>query len=154
MKKLYSAIAFAAAFGLAGCSTNKPAEPAAQPVEAQPVEQAPQVTEEEVVIDTTFYFEFDSSELTSEARSALTLHAEQLTASPRAIRLEGHADERGSREYNMALGERRANAVRDFLVLQGVDSSAIETISYGEERPAETGAGEMSWSKNRRVELK
>ena len=70
------------------------------------------------------------------------------------LRLEGHADERGSREYNMALGERRANAVRDFLVLQGVDASIIETISYGEERPAETGSYESSWSANRRVELK
>ncbi|BCD99080.1 peptidoglycan-associated lipoprotein Pal [Marinagarivorans cellulosilyticus] len=156
MKKMYSAIAFAAAFGLmTGCSSNKPTETVApevvEPVETETVEQ---VIEEPVVIDTTFYFEFDSSDLTTAARAALMLHAEQLSASPRSVRLEGHADERGSREYNMALGERRANAVRDYLVLQGVDAASIETVSYGEESPAEMGSGEMSWSKNRRVELK
>lgn len=156
MKKIYSAIAFAAAFGLVtGCSSNKPTETAApevvEPVETEVVEQ---VIEEPVVIDTTFYFEFDSANLNTAARAALMLHAEQLNANPRSIRLEGHADERGSREYNMALGERRANAARDFLVLQGVDASMIETVSYGEERPAVMGGGEMAWSKNRRVELK
>lgn len=101
-----------------------------------------------------FYFEFDQSTLTSEARAALTIHAEALNLSPRAVRLEGHADERGSREYNMALGERRANAVRDFLILQGVSADLIESISYGEERPAQQGSNEASWSANRRVELK
>jgi len=156
MKKLYSAVAFAAAFGLmTGCSSNKPTEPT-EPQVVQPVEDevVQEVIEEPVVIDTTFYFEFDSAVLTSAARAALMLHAEQLTASPRSVRLEGHADERGSREYNMALGERRANAVRDFLVLQGVNGANIETVSYGEERPASMGSGESSWSKNRRVELK
>lgn len=156
MKKTYSAIAFAAAFGLlAGCSSNKPVEEVvAQPVVEPVVEELPEVIEEAVVIDTTFYFEFDSAQLTSSARAALMLHAEQLTSSPRAVRLEGHADERGSREYNMALGERRANAVRNFLVLQGVSAASIETVSYGEERPASMGASESSWSQNRRVELK
>jgi peptidoglycan-associated lipoprotein len=101
-----------------------------------------------------FYFAFDQSILDSDARAALTVHAEVLKNSPRSLRLEGHADERGSREYNMALGERRANAARDFLVLQGVDASLIETVSYGEESPAQTGSYEGSWSKNRRVELK
>ncbi|WNO08109.1 peptidoglycan-associated lipoprotein Pal [Teredinibacter sp. KSP-S5-2] len=105
-------------------------------------------------VDTVFYFDFDQSILRSESRSALMLHAEALKAEPRNVRLEGHADERGSREYNMALGERRANAVRDFLVLQGVDSNLIETVSYGEERPAEVGSYDSAWSKNRRVELK
>ena len=155
MKKMYSAIAFAAAFGLmTGCSSNKPTETTPEvvaPVETETVEQ---VVEETVVIDTTFYFEFDSATLTTAARAALMLHAEQLSASPRSVRLEGHADERGSREYNMALGERRANAVRDYLVLQGVSSASIETVSYGEERAAQMGSGEMVWSKNRRVELK
>lgn len=105
-------------------------------------------------VATVFYFDFDQSTLKADARSALMIHAESLKAKPRSIRLEGHADERGSREYNMALGERRANAVRDFLVLQGVDSYLIETISYGEERPASVGSDEGSWSQNRRVELK
>ncbi|GAA5315281.1 MAG: hypothetical protein AseanaTS_04860 [Candidatus Pelagadaptatus aseana] len=101
-------------------------------------------------LDTVFYFDFDQSVLKPEARAALTAHAAQLKASPRSVRLEGHADERGTREYNMALGERRAKAVRDFLVLQGVDSSNLETISYGEERLASSSSHEM----NRRVELK
>lgn len=105
-------------------------------------------------VATVFYFDFDKATLKADARSALMIHAESLKAKPRSIRLEGHADERGSREYNMALGERRANAVRDFLVLQGVDSYLIETISYGEERPASVGSDEGSWSQNRRVELK
>ena len=87
------------------------------------------------------------------ARAALIAHSEYLRTSSKSVRLEGHGDERGTREYNMALGERRANAVRDFLVLQGVNSSSIETVSYGEERPAESGNEETSWSKNRRVEL-
>ncbi|WP_053981398.1 peptidoglycan-associated lipoprotein Pal [Marinagarivorans algicola] len=155
MKKLYSAVAFAAAFGLmTGCSSNKPVETVEEVVEPVVVETVEDTVEEAVVIDTTFYFEFDSADLTMAARAALMLHAEQLAASPRAVRLEGHGDERGSREYNMALGERRANAVRDFLVIQGVNAGSLETVSYGEERPAEMGSGEMVWSKNRRVELK
>lgn len=104
-------------------------------------------------VDHVFYFEFDQSILSSEARAALTVHAEVIRNESRSVRLEGHADERGSREYNMALGERRANAVRDYLVLQGVDASQIETVSYGEERPAEVGSYDSAWSKNRRTEL-
>lgn len=103
---------------------------------------------------TVFYFGFDESTLDPEARAALRIHAENLRQNPEQVRLEGHTDERGSREYNMALGERRANAVRDFLVLQGVDSSLIETVSYGEERPAVMGSYEGAWEQNRRVELK
>lgn len=105
-------------------------------------------------LETVFYFDFDKAVLKPEARAALTAHAEILKSSPRSVRLEGHADERGTREYNMALGERRANAVRDFLVLQGVGASDLEVISYGEERPVSLASDEMSWAKNRRVELK
>jgi peptidoglycan-associated lipoprotein len=111
-------------------------------------------TEEQEELQTTFYFAFDESTLRPDARAALTAHAQRLRENPQQVRLEGHADERGSREYNMALGERRANAVRDFLVLQGVDSSLIETVSYGEERPAVMGSYEGAWQQNRRVELK
>jgi peptidoglycan-associated lipoprotein len=73
---------------------------------------------------------------------------------PRSIRLEGHADERGTREYNMALGESRGNAVKEFMVLQGVSPSMIEVISYGEEQAASFGSSDAAWSMNRRVELK
>lgn len=104
--------------------------------------------------DTVFYFEFDSAVIDSESRAALITHAEKIKASGAEVRLEGHADERGTREYNIALGERRANAVSDFLALQGVSRSQIEAISYGEEYPAMTGSSQASYAKNRRVELK
>jgi len=70
-----------------------------------------------------------------------------------SVRLEGHADERGTREYNLALGERRANAVQAYLIAQGVSRSQMEVISYGEEKPADSGHDEGSWTKNRRVEI-
>ena len=101
-----------------------------------------------------FYFDFDQSSLTYEARAALDAYAAVLRDNPRAIRLEGHADERGTREYNIALGERRAQSVADYLTTSGVSSSLIETVSYGEERPAVPGTGDSAWSQNRRVELK
>jgi len=105
-------------------------------------------------VDTVFYFDFDKSILKPEARAALSIHAERLISYPQNTRLEGHADERGSREYNMALGERRANAVKEFLVLQGVNPAILEVISYGEERPQVLDSNEQAWAMNRRVELK
>ena len=105
-------------------------------------------------LQSVVYFDFDQSMLGSETRAILIAHAEALKSAPRSVRLEGHADERGSREYNMALGERRGNAVRDFLILQGVDSSLLETISYGEEYPAVLGSFENAYEQNRRVEIK
>lgn len=104
-------------------------------------------------LDTIIYFDFDQATLKPDARALLLAHAERLKENPTEVRLEGHADERGSREYNMALGERRANAVRDFLVLQGVRRSDLEVVSYGEERPLAMGSTESAWSKNRRVEI-
>lgn len=104
--------------------------------------------------DRVFYFDFDQAILKPESLAALRIHAQRLLSSPVNVRLEGHADERGSREYNMALGERRATAVKEFLVLQGVDPSLMEVISYGEERPAAIGSTEADWALNRRVELK
>lgn len=104
--------------------------------------------------DTVFYFEYDKAILKPEARAALTAHAGVLRNNGRNVRLEGHADERGTREYNMALAERRANSVKEFLVLQGVSAGQIEVISYGEERPAAFGSNEDAWALNRRVEMK
>ena len=101
----------------------------------------------------TFYFEFDSSNLTVEARQALDAHIALLRTNDRSIRLDGHTDERGTRDYNMALGERRANSVRDYMVVNGIASYRIETVSYGEEQPVAYGSGEENWSQNRRVEL-
>jgi peptidoglycan-associated lipoprotein len=101
----------------------------------------------------TVYFDFDMSTLTPATRRVLDAHIALLKETDGSVRLEGHADERGTREYNMALGERRANAVADYMVVNGISRSRIETVSYGEERPAVEGSNEAAWSKNRRVEL-
>jgi len=100
------------------------------------------------------YFDFDQDTIRPDAREVLMVHSARLVKSGEKVVLEGHADERGTREYNMALGERRAKAVRDFLVLQGVDRAKIEVVSYGEERPADASHSELAWAKNRRVEIK
>ena len=105
-------------------------------------------------VGNVFYFDFDSYNLRPDAIDALNAHIAALQGNDRTVRLEGHTDERGTREYNMALGERRANAVRDFMVANGIGSHRIETVSYGEERPVAYGSGEANWSQNRRVELK
>jgi peptidoglycan-associated lipoprotein len=102
----------------------------------------------------TIYFDFDSSEIKPEFTDLLGAHAHYLASNASIrVRLEGNTDERGSREYNIGLGERRAQAVRRALMLQGVSESQITTVSYGEERPAVTGHTEEAWSRNRRVEL-
>jgi len=100
------------------------------------------------------YFEFDSSELRAEDTETVTRHARQLAENAGLqVRLEGHADERGSREYNIGLGERRSQTVRRMLLIQGASASQISTVSFGEERPAEFGNTEDAYSKNRRVEI-
>jgi len=100
------------------------------------------------------YFDFDSSEIKGAGTDVVAAHAKYLaTHSGIRVRLEGHTDERGSREYNIGLGERRAQAVRRALLLQGATDAQISTVSYGEERPAISGHDEAAWSKNRRVEI-
>jgi len=96
-------------------------------------------------------FGFDSSELTSGSQATLNRQAAFLAARPALrITIEGHCDERGTREYNLALGERRASVVRDYLVARGINAARIKTISYGKERPAAVGSNEAAWAKNRR----
>jgi peptidoglycan-associated lipoprotein len=100
------------------------------------------------------YFDFDESDIRPDYHDVLRAHADYLLGNGQAVlTIEGHADERGSREYNIALGERRAKAVVRFLEAEGVSASQLNTVSYGEERPADTGYGEASWSLNRRAEL-
>ena len=102
----------------------------------------------------TIYFEFDSAKLTSESIEILETHGNFVAGHGEvSVRLEGHADERGSREYNIALGDRRAQSVRRVLMFQGASSDQVETVSYGEEQPIMSGHDEESWDKNRRVEL-
>ncbi|MGB0359765.1 MAG: peptidoglycan-associated lipoprotein Pal, partial [Litorivicinaceae bacterium] len=118
------------------------------------VAAAEQLRKDAMAADTLFFFEFDRSDLKQEALDDLDAHAKYLSADRAAkVRLEGHADERGTRAYNLALGERRANAVARYLVIQGVNRSQIETVSYGEERPLSLSRDDNGWSRNRRVEL-
>ena len=100
------------------------------------------------------YFEYDSTQISSDYRSAIEAHSLYLQQNPNTyIILEGHADERGSREYNLALGESRAKAVKQQMLLLGATSNQIRLVSYGEERPANDGHDDMSWQQNRRVEI-
>jgi peptidoglycan-associated lipoprotein len=100
------------------------------------------------------YFDFDSAEIRPEFVAVVAAHAHAIAANASIrVRLEGHTDERGSPEYNIGLGERRAQAVRRALLLQGVAEAQVATVSYGEERPAVTGQTEADWAKNRRVEF-
>lgn len=102
----------------------------------------------------TVYFDYDQSSLQDTDLAVLKAHASYLAKHADAkVRLDGHADERGTPEYNMALGERRANAVALFLKTNGVKDSQLETVSFGEEKPAVDGHDEAAWAKNRRVEI-
>ncbi|MCB1756439.1 MAG: peptidoglycan-associated lipoprotein Pal, partial [Gammaproteobacteria bacterium] len=101
-----------------------------------------------------FYFEYDQASIHPEDLDTLASHGQYIASSPNArVRLEGHTDERGTREYNVALGENRAKAVERILQLQGVRPNQISILSFGEEQPAEDGHDEKSWSLNRRVEI-
>ncbi len=103
-------------------------------------------------LDAVIYFEFDSSEVRPQDQDIVARHAMQLANDTRLrVRLEGHADERGSREYNIGLGERRSQAVRQMLLIQGVSAGQIQTVSFGEERPIAMGSSESDYAQNRRV---
>ena len=100
----------------------------------------------------TVYFGFDSSELNTDSQMMLDRQAAFLNVNPTLVVIvEGHADERGTREYNLALGDRRAVAVRDYLLAKGLNSARIRTVSYGKERPVVEGSNDTAWSKNRRA---
>jgi peptidoglycan-associated lipoprotein len=100
------------------------------------------------------YFNYDKSDLSQNARNTLSQNANALKSSPNTnVSIEGHCDERGSAEYNLALGERRAKAAQQYLVTLGVQPDRLSTVSYGEEKPAAAGHNEAAWAKNRRVEF-
>ena len=125
---------------------NAAAQVAAQKQQAQKAAQA---------LAHVIYFDFDQATIKAEFRTALNGHAAYLSQNPSAkIVLEGHADERGTREYNIALGERRGNAVSRYLVVQGVSIASIEVVSFGEERPVNSGSDSASLAENRRVEVR
>lgn len=131
-------------------TTPPPRSPAAQPETNE--NGLPFVPGTTNLIPRTYYFEFDRSVLSREDLESLQLHANFLRNNPdRSVVVEGHADERGTREYNLALGERRADSIRTFLVSAGVSPRQIEIVSYGEERPEDPGHDESAWSRNRRA---
>lgn len=113
-----------------------------------------QIRAQNALRQTVFYFDFDVAEFQPSDRETLTYHARDLAANPsKRVRLEGHADERGTREYNLALGERRANGILNYFIVNGAARSQIEVVSYGEERPGQSGQTEQAYSQNRRVEV-
>jgi peptidoglycan-associated lipoprotein len=132
--------------------TSTPAEDSSVTGGAMSAEQ--RAREEAIRTGTIVYFDYDRAEIKPEFVPVVAAHAKYLNGgAERKVRLEGHSDERGSREYNIGLGERRAQAVRRALMLQGVSEAQITTVSYGEERPAVQGSDESAYAKNRRVEL-
>jgi peptidoglycan-associated lipoprotein len=170
------ALATLAAAALAGCSTTK-LEETKPPVETRPVapavapavdpnanrvpqSQVPTVDlgaelTKAVADKRVIYFDYDSFQVKDEYRGLVEAHAKRL-AQIKTVRLslEGHADDRGSREYNLALGQKRAEAVAQQLSVMGVAAGQVEPVSFGKERPAVQGTGEAVWAKNRRVEVK
>jgi len=122
--------------------------------QAEERELRAQMARAQEVLTNVVYFEYDSDRLTAEAEERLRTKASVLRANPAvAIRVEGHADERGSTEYNLALGQRRAESVRTFLTGYGITGNRLATISYGKERPAVEGSSEAAWARNRRAEF-
>ncbi len=153
---------------IAGCAgSKKKSEPIAQPeplppapvVEPAPAPPTPQPTPapappKMALVLKTVYFDFDKSDLRPDARRTLEENVQVLQAYPNVkVLLEGHCDERGTVEYNLALGDRRANSVRAFLVSRGILGSRISTVSYGKERPVDPRRTEEAYAKNRRVEF-
>jgi peptidoglycan-associated lipoprotein len=175
MKLTRFALTLAATAALAGCASNvkldepaevktatvKPAQPTQPQQPAEPAQTTVPTVDlfaqytQQVADKRVVYFDFDSDIVKEEYRPLIDLHAKRLNANKKAaLNLEGHTDERGGREYNLALGQRRAEAVAKSLTLLGVAASQVEAVSFGKERPAAQGTGEEVWAKNRRVELK
>lgn len=138
-------------------SQTTPATPEPTPVTQEPVVKDNTLGSETVAAVEpyeTIYFDLDSYVLRQDARDALNKNAQwMLKKSAGKVRLEGNCDERGSDEYNLALGEKRADAVKSYLVTLGVPADRLETISYGKEKPVDPGHNEAAWAKNRRVDF-
>ncbi|RQO56343.1 peptidoglycan-associated lipoprotein Pal [Paucibacter sp. KBW04] len=174
MKITRYALTLLAAAALAGCGSavklDEPAPVETRPVapttsnntNAQPVAESKVATVDlgaqltaAVANQRVVLFDFDSYTVKDEYRGLIDAHAKRLNNDRKlALSLEGHTDERGGREYNLALGQKRAEAVAKSLTLLGVNASQVEAVSFGKERPAATGSDEAAWAKNRRVELK
>jgi peptidoglycan-associated lipoprotein len=174
LHKLKTAVGLAAAMAvLSGCSSTQTSSEASAETQAQAAAkqaaaeaaakqaaadmaaaEAAAKAEAAANLETVFLFGFDTSTLSEKVRADLDAQAEFLKAHSDVVRVEGHTDERGTPEYNLALGERRAQAVANYLAIKGVPRNQMQIVSYGEEKPAVQGYGESVWSQNRRVELK
>jgi peptidoglycan-associated lipoprotein len=146
-------------FGIGGCKKDAP-KPMVEPTVEEPLpppktpEAPPEVKEMAANFERVF-FDFDSSTLDENSKSALAKNAEIMQkATDVKVEVQGHADERGTTEYNLALGERRANAVRSYLTSMGVPTTRVSTISFGEERPIDSTHTEVAWGQNRRAEFR
>ena len=168
MKKLVPISVLLASLALlAGCPSKKPDVP--PPAPTPTTSDTSGVTDPNATVGDTdaimgppgellskrvVYFDLDRSDIRADSQSIVAAHAAYLAKNPgQKVRLEGHADERGSREYNIGLGERRGQSVRRALALQGVAETQLSTVSYGEERPAAAGSDEQAYALNRRVEI-
>ncbi len=161
-------LALTAALTLAACSTTQPeeeqvdtsAQDAAAQAEAEALARQRAAEEAErqriaaLLENNVVYFDFDDDSIRSEYVELLEAHAKYIQSSGKSVVLEGHADERGTPEYNLALGERRAKSVAQLMRTYGVSDSSIEVISFGEEAPANPAHNEEAWQENRRVEIK
>jgi peptidoglycan-associated lipoprotein len=149
------------AIGLAGCASKQTPEEPAAPETGSEWQEAPvaePVVRETVVSMTevdlaTVYFDFDRFDIRPDARPALRTNADAITEVPESVTIEGYCDERGSEEYNLALGERRASSVKRYLVDLGIPSARLRTVSFGEANPAVLGHDESAWRYNRRAEF-
>ncbi len=153
---------------VAGCETaptetasasgaGKASSGASSSVSQASTQSASKGTQDQLLVDVgdTVHFDFDKYNLSQKARAVLDAQAAWLLKYPDTnIIIEGHCDERGTREYNLALGERRANSVRDYLIAMGVSGSRLKIISYGKERPVAMGSNEEAWAQNRRAVTK
>jgi len=164
MRNLFSVVVILCLVLLvAGCAGKKAIKPAVEPEIANVPEQKPVApetvkqpkVEKEVLILEMIHFEFDKYRLLPEAKAVLEKNAEILKSHPDVKTvIEGHCDERGTAEYNLALGEKRALSARKYLIDLGISPERLSTISYGKERPLDPGSNEEAWSKNRRDEFK
>jgi peptidoglycan-associated lipoprotein len=166
MRKLTLVIGLLMALVLSfGCGGPDPVKPETKPVVTEPAPTPPVVKEEpkvEPVIKqvtesdfVTVYFDYDKYNLVDSAKSALDLNARIMKENPNlVIKIEGHCDERGTVEYNLSLGEKRASSSKQYLTALGIDGARIQTVSYGKEKPVAFGHDDGSWSKNRRCEFR
>ncbi len=162
IKRLMAIAAILSLVAVAGCGGKKAVEPtttdmgssapAVEDMETPTETVDPRAGDMSPVALNDIFFDFDQFNLSSEAKSTLEANARELKrVSAANVTIEGHCDERGTKAYNLALGDKRANAAKDYLVTLGVTASRVTTVSYGKERPFDTGTGESAWAKNRRA---